>query len=305
MKNRNVFLYWVGKEYKLISILRKLIYLHSTNGKGYKVNLITRENVKDFISIVPPYFDNLLPAHQADFVRVNVICEKGGIWLDSDTLVMDSLDTLFEMIEHKDGFFITQEDTIWNGIFGSKANTPLMVEWRNQLTKVLDAKQQGIHWTEVGNEMLLTIYKKNRSLYNNYTIFIGKENLYPVMWYDCVNEFLNKPYDNYKTIIRKYQPLIALVNSVYKKLEDLSEHQILNGNMPINYFINKSIENSKTGKWANAVEFFKEDYKNYTVKSKSSFVFYFLIVVGILCLISLISLITSLIYRPKNSKNKY
>ena len=34
---RNIFLYWTGKEYKLISILRNLIYLHSTNGLGYNV----------------------------------------------------------------------------------------------------------------------------------------------------------------------------------------------------------------------------------------------------------------------------
>ena len=38
-KTRNVYIYWVGKEYKLISILRNLIYLHSTNGEGYKVNI--------------------------------------------------------------------------------------------------------------------------------------------------------------------------------------------------------------------------------------------------------------------------
>lgn len=31
----------------------------------------------------------MCPAHQADFVRVNVICDYGGIWLDSDTLVLE------------------------------------------------------------------------------------------------------------------------------------------------------------------------------------------------------------------------
>ena len=44
MSERNIYLYWVGKEYKLISILRRLIYLHSTSGVGYKVNLIN--NIK-------------------------------------------------------------------------------------------------------------------------------------------------------------------------------------------------------------------------------------------------------------------
>jgi FkbM family methyltransferase len=72
--------------------------------------------------------------------------------------------------------------------------------------------------------------------------------LYPVNWNKCVSELLDKPYDNYKTIIREYQPLIVLVNSVYKKLESITEYEILNGNMPINYFIKKSIENKGINK---------------------------------------------------------
>ena len=106
LTNRNVFLYWTGHEYKLISILRKLIHLHSTNGIGYNVKLITPKNIHDYIDDIPSYFYNLCPAHQADFVRVYVICDYGGIWLDSDTIVLDSLDSLFDIIDNKDGFFI-------------------------------------------------------------------------------------------------------------------------------------------------------------------------------------------------------
>ena len=72
---------------------------------GYNVILITHENINDYIDNIPKYFYELSPAHQADFVRVNVICDYGGIWLDSDTLVLDSLDSLFDIIENKDGFF--------------------------------------------------------------------------------------------------------------------------------------------------------------------------------------------------------
>jgi mannosyltransferase OCH1-like enzyme len=105
---RNIFIYWTGKENNLISILRNLIYLHSTNGKGYKVHFITHENMYEYIKNIPDYFMKLCPAHQADFVRVNVVCDYGGIWLDSDTLVLDTLDTLFDIVEKKNGFFIKE-----------------------------------------------------------------------------------------------------------------------------------------------------------------------------------------------------
>lgn len=245
-RDRNIYLYWVGKEYKLISILRNMIYLHTTNGVGYKVNLITDKNIREYIKDIPDYFSSLCPAHQADFVRVHVICDYGGIWLDSDTLVLDSLDSLFELIEKKTGFFIKQNNTIlWNGIFGSKKRTPLMIEWKKNLNNILNKKKEKITWTEVGCQMLQSMYNINPSLYNDYKIFEGLNNLYPVNWKNCITEFIEKPYDNYKNIVREYQPLVVLVNSVYKKLENKTINEILNGNMPINYFINKSFENNR------------------------------------------------------------
>jgi FkbM family methyltransferase len=243
MKSRNLFLYWVGKEYSLITVLRRLIYLHSTNGIGYKIHLITDKNISNYINDIPYYFNNLCPAHQADFVRINVVCDYGGIWLDSDTLVVDSLDNLFDLNEKNNGFFIIEGNTLWNGIFGSRAKTPLMIEWKKQMRKVLDIKWTNLGWSDIGNTMLQNMYDTNINLYNNYYILNGIENLYPVIFYNCVSEFIDKPYENYKEIIRNFQPLIVLVNAVYKKLEDKTEKEILEGNMPINYFINKSLKN--------------------------------------------------------------
>lgn len=246
MESRNIYLYWIGKEYKLINILRNLIYLHSTNGKGYKVNLITDKNINNYIQNIPDYFTRLCPAHQADFVRVNVICEYGGIWLDSDTLVLDKLDSLFDYIENKNGFFIKENNNILcNGIFGSKPMTPLMNKWKTEMLNILDKKKEHINWGDIGNDLLQKMYTTSSYLYADYNIFNGLDNLYPVNWNRCVGEFIDKPYDNYKTIIREYQPLLVLVNSVYKRLESMTEQEILAGKMPLNYFINKSIENMK------------------------------------------------------------
>ena len=130
LQNKNVFLYWIGKEYKLISILRNLVYLHSTNGTGYNTILITHENIKNYIHNIPEYFYNLCPTHQANYVKVNVICDYGGIWLDSDTLVLDSLDSLFDIIDNNEGFLIKENNILSNSIFGSKKETLFMNEWK-------------------------------------------------------------------------------------------------------------------------------------------------------------------------------
>ena len=241
---RNIFIYWCGPEYNLISIFRDLIDLHSRNGRGYTLNIISDKNIKKYIKNIPEYFSKLSYPHQADFVRVNVICDFGGIWLDSDTLVLDSLDSLFDLIDQKNGFFIKENnECLCNGIFGSKPNSPIMNEWKNEMMIILDDKQEKINWTDIGSTILKNLYDKNSHLFNDYEIFNGLDNLYPINWNNCVNEFIEKPYDNYKNIIREYQPLVVLVNSVYKKIAYMTKSEILKGNMPINYFINKSLNN--------------------------------------------------------------
>jgi hypothetical protein len=249
INTKNIFLYCVGKEYKLISILRNLIYLHSTNGKGYKVNLITENNINDYIKYIPSYFTKMTSLQQSDFVKVNVICEYGGIWLDSNIIVLESLDNLFDFIENKNGFFMRENnELLCSIIFGSKKNTDLMVEWKTKMINLLDLlynTNSNNHFTDIDNNILQNMYNLKSTLYYNYEIFNGLDNLYPVNCNNCVNEFINKPYENYKNIIREYQPVLVIVDSVYHQLENKTEKEILEGNMPINYFINKSFENMK------------------------------------------------------------
>lgn len=241
LTNRNVFIYWVGKEYKFIKILRDLIFLHSKNGKGYNVHFLSHENINEYIKNIPKYFYKLIPEHQADFVRVYVICEYGGIWLDSDTLVIDSLDSLFDILDEKDGFLL-RHFTLGNGVFGSNKQTEFMKTWKASLLK--DCKEKrNIEWAALGALMLEKLYKQNNNLLKNYKIFNAQDNLYPVKYYNCVKEYLKKPFDNYKNIVRDYQPLIVLVNSIYKNLEKEKIEDILKGKKPINYFINKSFDN--------------------------------------------------------------
>ena len=159
-------------------------------------------------------------------------------------MILDSLDTLFDHIEKNDGFFVRENNgTICNGIFGSRPNTPLMIKWKTEMIKLLDMKNGIINWCDIGNTMLQNLYDTDKSLYNDYVIFSGSDNLYPINWNIYVREYVDKSYGNYKTIVREFQSLIVLVNSVYKAIEHMTVDEILNGKMPLNYFINKSFEN--------------------------------------------------------------
>lgn len=246
---RNVFLYWVGKEYKVIRRLRNLIYMHSMFGTAYTVHLIDDKNVHTYIPELPPSFSKLKPAHQADYVRVYAVCTYGGIWLDADTIVMESLDPLFRLLEkeNSDGFFIRQNNEgLCNGVFGSRAGTTVMTKWLDAIDArlndtTIDTKK--MDFLELGATFLNKTLEKSPQDFRNYVLFDGLDTMYPVNWDKCLEEYVERPYDHSKTLIRPFQPLVILVNSVYTKLESKTDGEIDEAQIPLNYFLNKSYSN--------------------------------------------------------------
>lgn len=239
IKDRNIFIYWSGYEYKLIKILRDIMYQHSVG--SYSLILLTDENISEYIEMHPKHNTFKYLAHKADYIRVNIVNKYGGIWMDSDTLVMDDLSKLFTFLDEFDGFFVEQNNSIiWNGVFGSKKDTDLMRSWVNYIDKKLDEKPCSEWcWTEIGNNF---VNSKRKEISDNYKLLKGLDTVYPVNWDECDENFLDKPYDNYKNLIREFQPFIVLVNSVYKKYESMTEEQIKE--TPLSYFMNKSLSNN-------------------------------------------------------------
>lgn len=230
-----VFLFWTGNSYTLIDLFRKLIKKHHKN-----VHLITPENIQNYIEVdeLPDCFDSLVPAHQADVIRVLTLCKHGGIWMDSDTLVLSSLDKLFDC---GNGFFIRENNTLlWNGVFGTKKETKLMIEWKRRILNTLKRKKEKIKWTEIGSKVLENMYAYDPTLYEGYTIYNGLDTVYPVNWNNCVKEYLQSDYEHYMTITRNFQPFIVLVNSVYKELKDKNEDEIMKLRCPLVYFLKLS-----------------------------------------------------------------
>jgi hypothetical protein len=70
-------------------------YLLSNTGK-HQVQLITKENYMKFVSF-PDYIINKLNnktitlTHFSDILRVNLLCEYGGIWMDATVLLLNTI----------------------------------------------------------------------------------------------------------------------------------------------------------------------------------------------------------------------
>jgi len=237
---KNLFIYWVGGDFSLIAILRKLIFLHSNNNKNYILHFITLNNIHQYIPTIPKIFYGLRPEHQADYIRVNVVCDYGGIWLDSDIIVMDNLDLLFNLVETYNNFMVSDTTSIGNGIFGSKKNEPFILEWKKRVNDILTNTITDVEWGTFGTPLINQILVETNLPIN---VLSGTDTILPVNWRYMKEEFLVKPYDNYNNIVRETQPFLCLCNFVYREINNISEKNILSSKIPLTYFLNKSFNN--------------------------------------------------------------
>jgi hypothetical protein len=224
--NNTIYSFWVGYDFKLIKIFKLLIEFHNKN-----FILINENNISKYLKNIPECFNSLLPKQQSDYVKVNIMCEYGGIWLDLDVLVLSNLSSFFEILIDKDGFFF--ENT--NNCFGTNPNTLLMLEWKRIVNEKININNKSIGMNELGFNLLKKI---ESSYFINYKIFNDKENFKPICKTDCVFEFLQNNYYKYKNIEKENQPLIFLNSSVIVEYEKMTEKN--KNKSPLQYFINKS-----------------------------------------------------------------
>lgn len=229
--NTNIFIYDDETDYKLNKILKNLIEIHNIN-----IIIINLNNIDNYIKNLPECFYSLKLNHKIDFIKVTILCDFGGIWLNSNILVLKPLDSLFKFLENNDGFFfIDNENKILDDCIGSNPNTILMLEWKEKINNILNIDNYNISINKLSLDILQTLKIEK------YKIINGNNTVYPILKINCTNEFLNKVYNNYKKIIKEFQPIIILDKSIIIEYEKFNTYD----KIPLNYFINNSIKYKK------------------------------------------------------------
>jgi len=96
------FCYW-DKGIEKMPDMIKHIYQHNKKiSEFYKFDLIliTDENVKTYIDLPPVFFD-LDPNYKSDVVRFTCLNKFGGIWIDTDVIIIKDLNLLWKQFLSK------------------------------------------------------------------------------------------------------------------------------------------------------------------------------------------------------------
>lgn len=169
-----VWLYWEGYKPEWIKACHKSIFDHVGN-----VKLIDPERF-DALRDRDREIDisNLCIAHRADFIRAFLLARFGGLWLDSDCIVLKSLEPLINILNDYDFMaFRERQGHLSNSFIGAPLNSKIAHSYYNIVCEILRSGQV-IEWLTIGSNALTdAIYNTGTRWYE-----IDISYIQPVCW---------------------------------------------------------------------------------------------------------------------------
>ncbi len=222
--NKTIWMYWEDPKHGVKPPYIDLCMETIERNKGdYKIVIVTPNNVRDFLpDITPRVFKIKKIAHRADYIRGHLLLKYGGVWLDSDVILLKTLnlDDCF-----KDHDFVGYGKDIGEpsiNFFGAKAGCPLVEKWVSGMDKKMKSfiPKYKFKWTELGYSILWT-YSKSYDYYH-----IDYNLIAPVAWQDWELFFDNKTKLN-NIITNKTISMMLFNKNMFQKLERISKKEIL------------------------------------------------------------------------------
>jgi hypothetical protein len=114
----------------------------------YEIILLTKQNYSKYVNIPHDIVNhqnfNDTKQRFADLVRIYVIAERGGVWLDATILLTEPLHWLFHRPAEYSGFYIEKftrtTPVIENWFFAAKHNSKFVKLWRDEFSKLANYK---------------------------------------------------------------------------------------------------------------------------------------------------------------------
>lgn len=233
----NLFLYWdnikTSETPAWILLCRETIYKHI--GGNTNVHIVNRNNVTDYLDNLPKNLYKLKElAHIADYIRVALLAKYGGIWIDSDCVLLKSLDDIYKLLDTYD-FIGYKPSTHYSVNFmASRRGGKVMNSYLNSLNDIISSNQS-LEWNTIGSLELI----KHTDKFPQECYCIDKKRISPIPYYDYKKFTTDTAID----IADNY--CVMLYNKMLTEggcnIINMSKDEILNSSTLISKLLNMSL----------------------------------------------------------------
>lgn len=163
IRERTVWIYWENlpghTEPPYIELCRRLLFKSSP---GCNIVLVTPQNLRDYLPDLPNRLDKITLkdkpgspciAIKCDFIRCFLLEKYGGLYIDSDAIVLKDLGPVFDLFDRWE--FVGMRRTtdgkrhISIGFYGSRPNGVIITEYAKLLRAML-SERTAFAWADAG-----------------------------------------------------------------------------------------------------------------------------------------------------------
>ena len=133
-----VWTYWDGPRNEFTE---KCIASWHKELKGWTIHVLDKESVKKYPITKPSNFEKLSRTKQSDFIRLSLLYNYGGIWLDTCVKLNESLDWLVARKgDHPYFGYVIQDSILENWLIASDRHCESIGKWRDEFVKVVESR---------------------------------------------------------------------------------------------------------------------------------------------------------------------
>lgn len=124
-----LFTFWKGKSetghYPFIDLCIETMRKYSP----VPVEVVTPDNVAEYIDVPSGVLELKWMATQCDFIRVQLVEKFGGLWVDADTIILHDLGFLFSILGDAENWFFGNQRFYQNWFFGARKGSLILREY--------------------------------------------------------------------------------------------------------------------------------------------------------------------------------
>jgi hypothetical protein len=222
-----------------ISLCHKSLLLN--RGSEIDVHILGPKDIPSLNLDLHPAWDELQePAHKANYLRVAILAEYGGFWLDSDTIVLRPYTHIVELLSQADivgweyrsgGPLNVTTYRLPISAFGVQPNLELMQSWKREIDRFFEDKRSldRQNWHAIGRQMMNPLLKEAAGSGRiNYVGFNAEQTTIPYDPQRAWRYFEKAPLSD---VINESstQTHICYFNSWMSRVQNLSQDHIMSG----------------------------------------------------------------------------
>lgn len=140
---RRLWAYWDGPR---PWIVEKSIFTWKKHLPDWDINVLDANSVKQYPIDKPSSFESLSVPAKTDVIRLSLLYQYGGVWVDASTLLLENLDWLSQHSQHPYYGFLLHNRYVESWfLFCPRPKEPLLKKWILTLNAILDTEPHTAH----------------------------------------------------------------------------------------------------------------------------------------------------------------